>query len=104
VLAARITRPEWAFMNYGYALLEPNGAPLVLEPADEPDRLCIQLYHHTVGETSLEGKDVLEVGCGRGGGASYIARYLRPRSMTGLDFSSTARRSPTASGTGRGPD
>lgn len=89
LLAARVTRPEWAFMNYGYAPLEPGAAPLVLEPADEPDRLCIQLYHHTVGE-SLEGKDVLKVGCGRGGGASYIARYLRPRTMTGLDFSTTA--------------
>lgn len=90
LLAARITRPEWAFMNYGYAPLDPSTPLLVLEPADEPDRFCIQLYHHTVGASSLEGKDVLEVGCGRGGGASYIARYLRPRSMTGLDFSTTA--------------
>lgn len=90
LLAARITRPEWAFMNYGFAPLEPGTPPLVLDPADEPDRLCIQLYRHTVGVSSLEGKDVLEVGCGRGGGAFYIARYLRPRTMTGLDFSTTA--------------
>ncbi len=90
LLAARVTRPEWAFMNYGYAPLEPGDPPLVLDPADESDRFCIQLYRHTVGESPLEGKDVLEVGCGRGGGASYVARYLRPRTMTGLDFSTTA--------------
>ncbi len=90
LLAARITRPEWAFMNYGYAPLDPSTPVPVLEPTDERDRFCIQLYHHTVGASSLAGKDVLEVGCGRGGGASYIARYLGPRSMTGLDFSTTA--------------
>ena len=27
---------------------------------------------------------------GRGGGASYISRYLQPRSMTGMDFSQAA--------------
>jgi ubiquinone/menaquinone biosynthesis C-methylase UbiE len=32
----------------------------------------------------------LEVGSGRGGGASYISRYLQPRSMTGMDFSQEA--------------
>jgi ubiquinone/menaquinone biosynthesis C-methylase UbiE len=32
----------------------------------------------------------LEVGSGRGGGASYVSRYLQPRSVTGLDFSQEA--------------
>jgi SAM-dependent methyltransferase len=76
-------------MNYGYAPLEPAPA-LQLEAPDEPDRLCIQLYQHALGAVVLREKDVLEVGSGRGGGASYVSRYLRPLSVTGLDFSQQA--------------
>ena len=36
------------------------------------------------------GRDVLEVGSGRGGGASYIARYLKPARLVGLDLSGKA--------------
>ena len=38
----------------------------------------------------LRNRDVLEVGCGRGGGASYIARYLHPKSMVGVDIAGSA--------------
>lgn len=75
-------------MNYGFA--PPEGSQLALEAADEPDRLCIQLYHRVASATDLKGKTVLEVGSGRGGGASFIARYHRPASMTGVDFSEQA--------------
>jgi ubiquinone/menaquinone biosynthesis C-methylase UbiE len=90
VLAARVRRPEWSFMNYGYASRAPDDALLVLERRDEADRSCIALYRHAVAGAELAGKDVLEVGCGRGGGASYVSRYLGPRSVTGLDFSRAA--------------
>jgi ubiquinone/menaquinone biosynthesis C-methylase UbiE len=76
-------------MNYGFAPLEPAPA-LQLEAPDEPDRLCIQLYQHAVGAVDLRGKAVLEVGSGRGGGASYVSRYLRPLSVAGLDVSQEA--------------
>jgi len=89
VLAARVQKPEWAFMNYGYAAPSDAEGP-ALSPADEPDRLCIQLYDHVLDGTDLHDADVLEVGCGRGGGSSFIARYRGPRTTTGLDL---ARRS-----------
>jgi SAM-dependent methyltransferase len=89
LLAARVRRPEWGFMNYGYAPADP-GAAITLEPADEPDRFCIQLYAHAVEGLDLTGADVLEVGSGRGGGTSYLARYGRPRSTTGMDLSAGA--------------
>lgn len=89
VLAARVRRPEWAFMNYGYAPPPGVDGPELL-PEDEPDRLCIQLYDHVLRGTDLHGADVLEVGCGRGGGSSYIARYREPGSTTGLDLSRSA--------------
>lgn len=105
-LGARVRTRDWAFMNYGYAPAEhgpgPDGpqaparAPLgsgpapPLDPADEDDRLCIQLYAATLDGVELTGRDVLEVGSGRGGGAQYLARYHHPRSVTGLDFSRSA--------------
>jgi SAM-dependent methyltransferase len=78
---------DWAFMNYGFVDLDAGAAPLVLDPADEPDRFCIQLYHRVAGAVDLRARDVVEVGCGRGGGCSYIGRYLQPRSVVGVDLS-----------------
>lgn len=86
LLAARVRTPDWAFMNYGFAT--PAGP--ALDPADEPDRLCIQLYEQTLGEADLAGLEVLEVGSGRGGGASYLSRCRGTAAMTGLDFSRRA--------------
>jgi ubiquinone/menaquinone biosynthesis C-methylase UbiE len=88
-LAARVQRPEWAFMNYGYAPPAGTDGP-ALDPADEADRLCIQLYDQVLGDSDLRGADVLEVGCGRGGGSSFIARYRDARTTIGLDLSRSA--------------
>ncbi len=79
---------EWTFMNYGF--VPENGQKLPLEPADEENRYCIQLYHYVATQVEIGGQDVLEVSSGRGGGASYIFRYLKPWSMTGIDFSPNA--------------
>jgi SAM-dependent methyltransferase len=89
-LARAYRKADWTFMNYGYASLDPESAPLILDETDEPDRYSIQLYHHVASPVSLAGKAVLEVGSGRGGGACYIHRYMQPRMMVGLDFSSQA--------------
>lgn len=87
-LARRIRKLEWTFMNYGFA--DPDGEPLSLTEADEPNRYFIQLYHHVATAVDLSGRKVLEVGSGRGGGADYIARCLGPASVTGLDYSAEA--------------
>jgi len=73
-------------MNYGY----DGAAALPLPPEDEPYRYPLQLYAHVVGGITLGGKDVLEVGCGRGGGASFLIRAHQPRSYTGVDLSEAA--------------
>ena len=76
------------FINYGYQSL--NGDPhLSLLETDEIDRYCIQLYDHVVNRAELLDKDVLEVGSGRGGGASYISRYYNTRSYKALDISAS---------------
>ena len=85
-LARLVRGPEWAFMNYGYAPLTDEPPP-ALEPGDAADLLCIQLYRHVLDGVDVTGADVLEVGSGRGGGASWVARYLRPRTVTGVELS-----------------
>ena len=72
------------FLNWGYEEGPPMGLPL--DESDEPNRFCIQLYYQTATQVDLSGKDVLEVSCGHGGGASYLVRTVHPGSYTGLDF------------------
>ncbi len=69
-------------MNYGY----DDGSNLPLETIDENDRYSLQLYNHIASSIDVYGKDILEIGCGRGGGASYIARYLSPKKVVGSDI------------------
>jgi ubiquinone/menaquinone biosynthesis C-methylase UbiE len=72
------------FLNIGYEEDPPMALPLA--ESDEPNRFYIQLYHRTATQADLRSKRVLEVGCGHGGGASYLTRTLRPASYTGLDM------------------
>lgn len=89
-LAGHYQTKEWSFMNYGYASVDDHSETLELNEADEPDRYAIQLYHHVVSAVDVTNLDVLEIGSGRGGGASYVARYLKPKALTGMDFSDRA--------------
>jgi ubiquinone/menaquinone biosynthesis C-methylase UbiE len=83
-LVSRLDRhAEVTLMNYGYA--HADGTRIWLEPEHEAERYALQLYHHVATAVPIEGKDVLEVGSGRGGGAAYISRYLKPRQMVGVD-------------------
>jgi SAM-dependent methyltransferase len=91
-LAVRYPNPRWTFMNYGYRAPEAVDArpPLVLEIADEDNRSCIQLYDLVARAAPVAGRDLLEVGCGRGGGADYLARKLDPRRVVAVDLSPRA--------------
>ncbi len=90
MLARRDAEGSLLFMNYGFADSPGETYRLELDSADEPFRYPIQLYHHVVQPLALKGRDVLEVGCGRGGGVAFLARYHRPRTLLGLDLSSEA--------------
>jgi ubiquinone/menaquinone biosynthesis C-methylase UbiE len=90
VLARGFQTDDWLFMNYGYDsdALRRNKIPLSEE--EEPHRYHIQLYHHLSSAVCFDGLDVLEIGSGRGGGACYIRRHFKPRSVTGVDYSDNA--------------
>lgn len=73
---------SWKFMNYGYADSETGSASY--------DVLCGNLYRLLWNQLPLEnGKRVLEIGSGRGGGCELLLDY-QPESVTGLDFSAQA--------------
>jgi len=83
-LTERLRDEDVLFLNYAFETEPP--VRLQLESADAPNRACIQLYHHVATQVDLRGKEVLEVSCGHGGGASWLTRTLQPASYTGLDL------------------
>ncbi len=83
-LTKRLRSEEVLFLNYAFETEPPVG--LALDPADEPNRACIQLYHHVASQINLRGNAVLEVSCGHGGGASWLTRTFHPANYTGLDL------------------
>ena len=86
-LTRRLHGQDVLFLNYAFETDPPLDIPLA--PEDEPDRACIQLYHHVGMQVNFHGKNVLEVSCGHGGGASYLARAQKPATYTGLDLNPT---------------
>jgi SAM-dependent methyltransferase len=80
---AAATLPEFTVLNYGFSS-EPENSVL---PSNEPEFYCLRLYEHTLRRTQIESTDVLEVSCGRGGGANFVTRMYRPNKMVGIDLS-----------------
>ncbi len=74
-------------MNYGYFRYDFKPQ---LSQEDEKERFPIHLYHYLCSKSSVKNVRVLEVGCGRGGGADYIVRTFSPKEYYALDISPTA--------------
>ncbi len=88
---------ELTLMNVGYADESMHqGLFLEGEERDCFDKYRLQLYHKIViinggeaGIESMEGKTLLETGCGRGGGINYLATQMKPQYAIGLDMTVT---------------
>ncbi len=78
------------FMNFGYAPHSHAYEPVALPKEEEIHRYPLQLYHHVARHIDWKNADALEVSSGRGGGASFIMRHFKPKSYTGVDFSTRA--------------
>jgi ubiquinone/menaquinone biosynthesis C-methylase UbiE len=89
-LSTSYKKQDWRFMNYGYAPTQEEDSLTLKSKEDEENRLFIQLYHRTLLGVEMEGKKVLEVGSGKGGGTDYVARYFSPESIIGIDFAKSA--------------
>ncbi len=72
------------YINFGFA--PDNHEPLLdLSKEDEDNRYFIQLYHHLISKVDVRHKNILEVGCGRGGGTHFISQYTACHEVLGLD-------------------
>jgi SAM-dependent methyltransferase len=75
--------PQFTVLNYGFTS-DPENSVIA---AKEPEFYCLRLYEHAVRDTPLAGRDVLEVSCGRGGGANFVSRAFEPQRYLGVDLS-----------------
>ena len=72
------------FLNYGYLAQDSDFD--WINDADLEQKCSVNLIRTLLGDSDLRGKKVLEIGSGRGGNCSYLARYTGAASVTGLDF------------------
>jgi SAM-dependent methyltransferase len=78
------------FLNFGYiADHHPERAAVAL-PEQFVNRNSAKLILEVIGECGIEGRRVLDVGCGRGGTAYILNQFFRPLSFVGLDLSGKA--------------
>jgi SAM-dependent methyltransferase len=89
LLAKKVPATDWHFMNYGYVPSESEKS-ISLPDNISTQKYPLQMYHCLAAKTPLEGKLVLEVGSGRGGGARHIAGYFKPAFYTGIDLAQSA--------------
>nr|WP_154960625.1 class I SAM-dependent methyltransferase [Paenibacillus xylanexedens] len=73
------------FLNYGYV---PDGSEqhAVIEPGDAWNRNSVKLLLETVGRTEIRGRQVIDIGCGRGGNIAALSKYFKTLSIVGLDI------------------
>jgi len=92
------------YLNFGYV---PDGRPqraVIAPDAHGLNRNSLRLLLEVVGDADLRGRDVVDIGCGRGGNGAALVRYFQPRLLVGLDlceaniaFCSARNRLPEAS-------
>ena len=75
------------FMNFGFS---DKDQEIQIDEQNKPERYSVQLYHHLVSTAEIKNKDIVEIGCGRGGGLSYITRNFSPASAIGVDLDKEA--------------
>lgn len=75
------------FLNYGAAPTRGEVRLSWLKPKHRDYRYYVHLLTRVLDRTSLKGKDILDVGCGRGGHAWIMAEYLGAHRVVGVDFS-----------------
>jgi SAM-dependent methyltransferase len=77
------------FLNYGYLALDSNNESAFDIPQGTFNANSVRLVLEVIGSVDLNGLDVVEIGCGRGGNSAQVAQKFTAR-VTGIDMSSEA--------------
>ena len=83
-LMGLIPDPRMIFMNHGYL---NKSIPTWIDHTFE-QKQCWNLVDHCVSEAGkIQGKSVLDVGCGRGGATLYFSKIKGAGRVVGVDYS-----------------
>jgi ubiquinone/menaquinone biosynthesis C-methylase UbiE len=74
------------FLNYGYVSTGSTDHSRVQLPKHSLNRNCVKLVLELVADCLLDGKRVLDVGCGRGGTVRTLKDLFSPSKIVGLDL------------------
>lgn len=77
------------FLNYGYLAIDSNNECVFDIPPGTFNANSVRLVLEVVGAVDLNGRTVVEVGCGRGGNSAQVAQKFTAQ-VTGIDMSSEA--------------
>jgi SAM-dependent methyltransferase len=78
------------FLNYGYV---PDDGPefaVVSLPEKYFNKNSVKLVLEVIGDCDVNGRRVLDVGCGRGGTVFTLQQFFQPAAIVGLDLSANA--------------
>lgn len=75
------------FLNYGYV---GDGRAVVVLPEHYINKNSVRLVLELIGDCPVDGKRVLDVGCGRGGTVHTLISFFDPAQVSGLDLSTNA--------------
>lgn len=78
------------FLNYGYVPDHNPQASRIELPDRYINKNSVRLVLELIGDCELDGRRVLDVGCGRGGTVHVINKFFNPESIVGADLSSSA--------------
>jgi ubiquinone/menaquinone biosynthesis C-methylase UbiE len=98
-IAESLDDPRFIFMNFGYASQGADGESG--KPYDQVWRYSINLLRYVTEDVELDGKRILDVGCGRGGSCFYLDQHFRLPSIVGLDSCFEGLRSARKHGLGK---
>jgi len=80
------------FLNYGY-VADGSAEFAAYKLAEHAlNRNSVKLVLEVLGDAPISGRDVLDVGCGRGGTAVVMRDFARPRSIAAIDLAPSALR------------
>jgi phthiocerol/phenolphthiocerol synthesis type-I polyketide synthase E len=89
-LSESIYADDATFFNFGFLPDERPRSSRRELPANWPNRNRIDLVLELIGDCDLNDRDILDVGCGRGGTILTIDRFFTPGEIWGLDLSPAA--------------